>query len=268
MIKNILFKELKRNYKEFLIVGFALSFFIAISMAIYSSMKDNMSIIMELYDNIPESIQRALNFNNDQWSTILGFYASYFVYYVPMMSGIYAIYLGSKILSQEEQNKTAEFLLTRPVSRDYVISSKLILILFYITGINLLLYLTGLFSCGIITSWEININSLTVMHLYGLLVCIFFGVLGFFITVLMKRAKLIMGIAVGIVMGSYLIDMILRISDKAQFLLYITPFKYIDIDVMKADYGYEAWRILVMVSASAILVFLSFFFYRKKDILI
>ena len=76
---TILLKEINRNYKEFLIISLSLSFFIAISMTIYSSMKDNMFMIMDLYDNIPESIQRALNFDKDQWSTILGFYSTYFI---------------------------------------------------------------------------------------------------------------------------------------------------------------------------------------------
>jgi len=268
MKTNIFNKEIKRNYIEFLIISLSLSFFIAISMTIYSSMKDNMSMILDLYDNIPEAIQKALNFNNDQWSTILGFYATYFVYYVPMMSGIYSIYLGSKVLSLEEQNKTAEFLLTRPVSRNNIVFNKLFLVLFFVFGINIILYLTGLFSCGLISGWEVSISSLTVMHLYGLIVCLFFGVLGFFITIMMKRAKMAIGLSVGIVMGCYMIDMLLRITDKVQFLLYLTPFKYIDIEVLKADYGLEVWRILVLVSASAVLVLMSVFFYRKKDILI
>ncbi len=265
---TILLKEINRNYKEFLIISLSLSFFIAISMTIYSSMKDNMFMIMDLYDNIPESIQRALNFDKDQWSTILGFYSTYFIYYVPMMSGIYSIYIGSKVISQEEQNKTAEFLLTRPVSRDNVIYNKLMLIILLICGINMILYLTGLISCGLISGWEVNINSLTVMHLYGLFVCLFFGIIGFFISIMMKRAKFIMGVSVGIVMGCYIIYILLKITIKAQFLTYITPFKYIDIEVIKADYGLEAWRILVIGLASAILIYLSFFFYRKKDILI
>ncbi len=268
MNNNLFIKEFKRNLKELLIVGPSLIFFISLSMTIYSTMEDNMSVIMELYKNIPEAIQEALNFNDNQWSTVLGFYVTYFVYYVPMGLGIYAIYLGSKILSQEEQNKTAEFLLTRPLSRDQIILSKLLVLYLNTLIINLLLYACGVISCGIISAWEVSFEHLTIIHIYGLMICLFFGTLGFFITVIMKKAKLIMGAGIGIIMGSYVIDMILRVSDKAQFLLYLTPFNYMNVNVNFPGYGFEAWRVFVLLIAIIIMIVLSLVFYRKKDILI
>ena len=123
-------------------------------------------------------------------------------------------------------------------------------------------------SCGIVSDWNIKIASLAILHTYGVLMCIFFGVLGFFITVLMKRAKAIVGIGIGIVLGSYLFDMTVRISDRVQFLLYLTPFKYLDLNILSEDYGFAAWRLLFFFGASGILIISSYLFYRKKDILI
>ena len=84
----------------------------------------------------------------------------------------------------------------------------------------------------------------------------------------MKRAKAIVGPAIGIVMFMYMFDMILRITDKAQFLLYLTPFKYMNIDVLTADYQMEWWRPGIMAGASLIMVTGSYFYYRRKDILL
>ena len=52
---------------------------------------------------MPESFQVAFNFNINQWDNVLGFYVTYFVYFVPVITGCYSIILGTKLLSKEEQ---------------------------------------------------------------------------------------------------------------------------------------------------------------------
>ncbi len=79
---------------------------------------------------------------------MLGFYATYFVYYVPLIGGIYAYYLGGRLLANEEQDKTAEFLLSRPLSRNAIVGTKLMVYTFYIAGFNV----TGLYD-GIGKLW-------------------------------------------------------------------------------------------------------------------
>jgi len=268
MNRNLLKKDLQRNFKAFLGWSFAAIIFIGITVGIYSSMRESMNMITALYATLPEAIMEALNFGVDQWNTMLGFYATYFVYYVPIMGGIYAYHLGERLLAIEEQNKTAEFLLSRPLSRNTIVASKLIVYSFYIIGFNILVYLMGLISCGLASDWDYSILNYTILHVYGVMFCLFVGYLGFFIAVGMKKARLNMLVGIGIVMGSYVFDMVLRITDQVQFLSYLSPFKYINIDVISPDYQLEVWRILVLFVASVILATLSFLRYRRKDILV
>ena len=268
MSLNLLIKELKSNLKGTVITSFVVVLYTAFSVSIYSVMKANIVKVTEFYSTIPESFRVAFNFQLNQWDNVLGFYVTYFVYYVPIIAGCYSIILGTKLLSKEEQNKTAEFLLSRPVSRDQIISSKLIAFFIHILVINLLAFLTGLFGCGIVSDWDFNLKSLIILHTYGYLMCLFFGFLGFFITVLMKRAKAIVGIGIGIVLGTYFFDMMIRISDNVQFLLYLTPFKYINLEAHSQDYGFDAWRLIFFLGTSGILIILSYVFYKKKDILV
>jgi len=268
MNTNLLKKELKKDFKVFIIVTLALTAFLCITLMMYSAMKDSMLAVTDLYAKMSPAIQDALNFHDGQWNHILGFYATYFVYYVPMMGGAYAIYLGANILSREEQNKTAEFLLAKPLSRKEIVTTKLLVMASYIIGFNLVLWLNGVLWTGFITGFDETFAQITTVHIYGLFICLFFGFLGFFVTVMMKRAKAIIGPMVGLVMGLYMFDMILRITDKAQFLLYFTPYKYMDIDLLSADYQLEIWRLGVLAGAMILLAFFSYTFYRKKDILI
>ena len=212
---NLLIRELKTNMKGSIVAGFSVAAFMAFGLAMYSSMQENMDInrIMEIYSTMPKTLQEALNFSTDQWKNILGFYVTYFVFYVPLMLGCYSAILGVKLFSKEEQYKTAEFLLTRPISRGQIIMSKFLSLVILVMGFNIMSYIAGLTGCGIISDWDIDMKSLMILHVYGFLVCLFYGFLGIFITVLMKRAKAITGIGIGIVMASYFFDMALRITD-------------------------------------------------------
>jgi ABC-2 type transport system permease protein len=199
---------------------------------------------------------------------VLGYYVTYFVYFIPIITGCYSIILGARLLSKEEQNKTAEFLLSRPLSRNIIISSKLFIFFIHVLGINLLGFITALIGSGIVSNWEFNLKSLIILHSYGYLICLFFGLLGFFITVVMKRAKAITGVGIGIVLGTYFFDVMIRVFAEVQFLLYLTPFKYINLEAHSPDYGFDAWRLIYFIGISGLMIILSFVCYRRKDILV
>ena len=184
------------------------------------------------------------------------------------MAGAYSIFSGANILSKEEQNKTAEFLMAKPITRNEIITSKLVVLIIYILLMNLVVWLNGILWTGFISGFDGTFMQVSILHIYGFVICTFFGVLGFFITVLMKRAKAIIGPAIGIVMFMFMFDMIIKITDKAHFLLYLTPFKYVNTNAMSPAYHMEWWRPGVLTAGLLIMVALSYFFYRKKDILI
>jgi len=265
---NLFLKEFKSNLKGSVITSVVVVLYTALSLLIYSSIKENILKVTDFYDIMPESFRVAFNFNINQWDNVLGFYVTYFVYFVPIITGCYSIILGTRLLSKEEQNKTAEFLLSRPLSRNQIISSKLTTFFIHILGINLLAFFTGLFGSGIVSDWNFNLKSLTILHTYGYLICLFFGLLGFLITVVMKRAKAITGIAIGIVLGTYFFDVMIRVFGEVQFLLYLTPFKYINLEAHSPDYGFDAWRLIYFIGISGLLIILSYVFYRRKDILV
>ena len=268
MSVNLFLKELRGNLKGTVITSLVVVLYTAFSLLIYASMKENISKIKDFYYIMPESFQVAFNFHINQWDNVLGFYVTYFVYFIPIITGCYSIILGAKLLSKEEQNKTAEFLLSRPLSRTQIISSKLITFFIHILGINLLAFFTGFFGSGINSDWKFNVNSLIILHTYGYLICVYFGILGFFITVLMKRAKAITGIGIGIVLGTYFFDVMIRVFGKVQFLLYLTPFKYINLEANAPDYGFDVWRLIYFTGICSLLIMLSYVFYRRKDILV
>lgn len=262
----LLFKEFKREFKGFLIGSVIVVGYLSLIIAIFSSMDFGFQKIAAIWGTLPQGFSKAFNFDVEKWKSIMGFYSTYFVFLIPVISGGFSVVWGLKQLSKEEYHKTAEFLLTRPISRDQIVTAKLTVLIAYIAGINLLAWLAGLVSCSLASKTGFSVGNLTILHLYGMIACLFFGILGFFISVLIKRGRTNVGLGLGIVIGAYLFDMIIKLYGKADFLLYLTPFKYIDLEVTQPDYQLEGWRILVPLAASILLVLMSYLLYRKKDI--
>jgi beta-exotoxin I transport system permease protein len=267
---NLVFRDLKNHFKTFLISSFVVIIFIAGIMGMYVGMKENMSELIDtgFYSSIPEALSEALYFHTNQWASVLGFYITYFLYFVPIIAAIYSFILGNALVAKEEQDKTVEYLLSRPISRQQIILSKLVVLFVYTLGINLSAFLTGLICCGLSSAWEYNIKSLMVLHSYGFLYCLFFGCLGLFIAVKMKRARVISGFGMGIVLVLYFVNTLIRIIKTARFVLFITPLHYINLKIISENYAFEAWRLFIFLISISILIILSIRAYGKKDILI
>ena len=89
MIKNLVLKELKNNLKGTIILTLSVAIYIVISIVMYSIVKEEMGKVTDFYSIMPEFFRIAFNFNFDHWTSILGFYVAYFVFYIPVAVGCY-----------------------------------------------------------------------------------------------------------------------------------------------------------------------------------
>ena len=74
------------------------------------------------------------------FGTLIGFYAVECGNILGLGGAFYAALCAVSILSKEEKDKTAEFLLTHPVGRKRIITEKLIAVLIQITVLNIIIY--------------------------------------------------------------------------------------------------------------------------------
>ena len=76
----------------------------------------------------------------------------------------YASLCAVGILSKEEKDKTADFLLTHPISRKRIITEKLIAVLIQITAMNIIIYLLATGSIAAVGE-TIPWKEISLMHL-------------------------------------------------------------------------------------------------------
>jgi ABC-2 type transport system permease protein len=269
---NLYSKELKRYRGSFIAWSVSIAVLILMGMAFYPVLMegDMLKQLTAFFENpFMKNMMNAFGASMDVLTNVLGFYTTRNAIFIMLLGSFFAILLAGKILAQEEREKTAEFLLTRPVTRPEVVWSKLAAFFTYLLLLNVIILVIGFASLEIFKgNSHFRLAAFLVHSFYSFLLMLIFGAIGLFLSLLIRRGRPITNISIGIVVGGYFIDVISKVTPSADKIGYMSPFKYVDVGVLRPGYGLEWWRVLYFLGISFVLFILTFFIYKKKDILI
>ena len=266
MKSSLFLKELKRNRKLFFIwSGIVIAFTIMV-LGIYPSMEGIGDDLTDMMKNIPEGLKRAMGVDEQTWMSILGFYSTYFGIYIVLLTGIYTMSTGTRIISTEEKDKTAEFLMTRPISRNSIFNTKIAALYFLAVGIFALQTIVAVIGMQMASGDAVDWSKFITMHIHGGVLIFFFTALGVLISMLLKPSTNYMGLVFGIIFGLYFLNAISKASESIEWLAYISPFNYLDFNVSGDDYSVHISATIVFLVLSAILVFAARLLFERKDI--
>jgi len=213
-----------------------------------------------------KSIRQKIGYLPDNWNTILGLYNIYFTIYMIVMMGIFSASTGALIFSSEEKNKTAEFLLTKPLTRKDIFMSKIFALFSLVFAIFLFQTAVAFIGVKIFGEGTASLSILFKMQINGLMLLLFFASIGVFVSMFLNPKNNFMGLVVGIVFGSYFIDAISKISDKMNWIGYFSPYDYFDFQVSNPDYRLNFLNIGLMILLCFVILIVSYFKYNKKNI--
>jgi len=264
---NIFLRELKAHMKPLIIWTIGMFFMIVGGMAKYATFAASGQSINELLAGIPDTIKAILGFGNFDLSKASGFYGMLYLYLV-VMATIHSSMLGANIISKEERDKTAEFLMSKPVSRYKVITFKLFAALFNILIINIATLVFSLAIMGTYSNGEsITFEILTLMA--GMLILqIMFLFIGTGIAAASKNPAGSASIATTILLSSYILSVIIDINSNLKILKYITPFKYFDAQVLIKGNGLDPVFVILSLAIIGVLVYITYVSYKKRDLVI
>jgi ABC-2 type transport system permease protein len=269
---NIFFRELREYRNSVLIWCVAIGGLVLMGMAFFPVlMQGEMQQQLKGFLEGPfmKTMLAALGTTLETLSNVLGFYATRIAMFTTLMGGIFSINLGAKILAREEREQTAEFLLTKPVSRVEVVGSKLAAFLTCLVFLNVFLTALGFLLIEVFKGEsEYPTAAFFAFSCYSFLLMLLFGAVGFVLSILIKRGRPVTNISLGIVLGTYFIEVLSNVTPEAKAIGYLSPFKFVPKAVLNPGYGIEGLRLLYFLGISALLFLLTFIIYRKKDILI
>lgn len=264
---NLFVREMRRNAISLLIWTGILTFLIAVTMSVYPVFLENQSKVMGMLSIIPaEALEFKGISNFNDLLSVLGFYAVNNIIYMLVAGSVYSIVLASNILLKEEYNKTAEYLLTRPVTRTEIFLGKLSVIFINIIVLNLVASIAGFLSIELVSKGSYSLKAFLILSLYTLLLNILFAAAGLFLSTLVKRAKPITTLSIGLVIILYFVFTISKITESVAKIGYLTPFRYVDTNVVDPAYRLNPVNLAYFIGFTLLLLVLSYRIYLRKDI--
>ena len=210
------------------------------------------------------SFTQAFGMDRLNFGTLVGFYAVECGNILGLGGAFFACLCGAGILSKEERDKTAEFLLTHPVSRKRIVTEKLAALLLQITAMNMVIYALAVGSIAAVGE-EIPWKEINLLHLAYYLLQLQLAGICFGISAFLPKGSA--GIGLGIAAMMYFLNLIANIADVAGFLKYITPFGYCEgadiVSTGRLDGGMLAVGAVMGIGG----IVAAYLKYTKKDIL-
>lgn len=224
----IFLRELARNRKQFLIWTVILLLSSSLMLAMFPSIAEQADKYTELLKNSPKAMVSGIGASDINFSKVLDFFA-YIIPYIALAASIYAMLLGAGILSKEEDEKTIDFLLAKPVTRSHIVTAKYLCTLFYIFLFNSFLTLVNYLTIEVVRGQSsYSLKAFLLIALGMFLMQWAFATIGLFLSVFIVRSKTLTPISLGVVLGAYFISIASLVSPRLENLKYITPFQYIN----------------------------------------
>lgn len=225
---NIFARELKKGIKSLLIWGGCAFLLIAGIMGKYSGLSVNDEQMNELLAKMPKAIQVFIGGGAFDLTQISG-YVGVTIGYIMLIAAVFAVVLGANSIRGEERDKTAEFIMSKPVEKWRVLVVKLIASVCLIFLFTLTVGI-ALFGFAFALEPESGLNTEIVLMSVGLFLLqwIYLG-LGAVLAALSSNPRHAGRAGIIFVFGGYFLSLLIILNEKLEFLRPLTPFAYFDM---------------------------------------
>ncbi|MEK5440576.1 MULTISPECIES: ABC transporter permease subunit [unclassified Fredinandcohnia] len=258
---NVFLREMKAYRKSLIIWSIGLVLLIFMGNTEYSSLSSSGQSLNELVESMPKALQALMGTGTLDLSTPIGYFAVLYLYLL-LMATIHASMMGASIIAKEERDKTFEFLFVKPITRTKVITMKLVA-----AFINLVVF-NAVTTIATILIFEMDHGIEDLLKLMGgmFILQILFLVLGSALAATIRKPKRAAPIATGILLLTFILSIVIDLSEKLEVLKYVVPFKYFTAENMLTGDGFEAVFVMISVCLTVILTALTYVFYKKRDL--
>lgn len=262
---NIFLNELKSLRKSMIIWACSMTALSFLFLSIYPTVAGDAEDFKQLLSNYPEAVRAMLGINLDYITSLIGFYSMIFSF-ILLCGTIQAMNLGVSILSKEARERTADFLLVKPVSRTVIVTAKLFAALTAVLITDLVFYIASVLLAVIVNKGDFDNGLFFMVNLTMLFVQLIFLAVGMVISVFFQKIRSVLPITLGVVFGFYLLGAILATGKDEDALRFLSPFQYYKVPYIVEHSGYEVPYLVLSAGIIAVSIAVSYFIYKKKDI--
>ena len=265
MNMNIYKHEFKTNLKSVLIWSASIAALIFVFMSIYPGFSKDAALLQQAMSNFPKELLIAFGMTNMDWSTVLGYFGLVFLF-CQICLAIQAANYGFSLVSIEENEMTADFLLAKPVGRTKIMTSKLLAALTSLTITNVVVWISSFLFITLFNSGkEYPIKSLVMLLLSIVVFQLFFLSVGMVISLLVKRVRNVIPFSMALVFGLYILNAFGGMIGERNLEI-ISPFKHFDPYYILKNAAFDPLA-LISVTIIIISVLGSYGLYVRRNIL-
>jgi len=261
---NVFFRELKAYRNSTVVWIFSLCSLVTVFLLMYPAFTRDVDTTRQIMENLPAAVRSALDISLQNFFTIYGFFVYLFTF-ATVAGAVQAMNLGVGIISKEESGKTVDFLLTKPISRFKVFTSKL-------SASVILLLITNVFFCTasyvvarMVSTGDFNNKIFLMILITFLFVQLFFLALGILMSVVINKIKSPIAASLPTVFTFFVIGMLGSIIGSEN-VRYISPFKFYDLNYVINNGQYEPVYIVIELVFVIVAVVTGYILYSRKDI--
>ncbi len=265
--------EIKQNIKSFTVWFVAISVVMVLFMLMFPSFKssDYLELINAKINAIPKGLGTAFGLSE---STVgasfqnVFFWFSYMFQFFVIAIIIYAINLGSNIISKEHEDKHIDYLATKPISKGYIILAKYKVLVTYLVLFSLALLLVGYLSVYVFNADKVSyFGEMIRLYFKVFIEYLLFGTLAFTLAAVSKRTSKSTLIVVSVFFASYLAGIAAELLPKLDKLKYLSPYFMFQTETAGLRFdSTDWWYIVAVLLVCVIMVVAAVWRYNTKDL--
>ena len=265
MNANIYRHEFRARLKSAGVWSLAVAALVGIYFAMFPVFADQAALMNEMLAKFPPELLAAFGMDNLNLATVLGFYSFVFLF-VQLCLAIQAGNYGFGLVSVEESELTADFLLSKPVSRRQVLTSKLLAALTSLTLTNAAVWASSFAAIALFRGGrDFAAGTLLLLLLSIVVFQLFFLSVGLVVSLLVKRVRSVTPYGLGLGFGAYVLNGFSGVfGDVALELL--TPFKHLEAAYIVAHAAYNVPLVLLNAAVTGVSLAASYWLYLRRDV--
>ena len=265
MTMNIFQHEFKMHLRSVITWSAAVAVLIFVYVSLFSSFAQNAELLNQMMANFPEQLLTAFGLNGVDLSTVLGYFGFVFLF-VQICLAIQAANYGFSLVSVEEREWTADFLLAKPVGRTQILTSKLLAALSGLTITNIVVWISSFSFINLFKGDRPYETTPLLLLLLSIVVFqLFFLGVGLVVSLLVKRIRSVTPYSMALGFGMYVLSVFGDMLGESA-LEKITPFKHFDPNYIIQHGAYDVPLVLISVSVIVISLVASYVLYTRRDI--
>ena len=262
---NIYLHEFKTISRSVITWSIAIFLLMLVFMSIFSSFAADAETVNEMLAEFPEEFLAAFGMDGVDLSTVLGYFGLA-ILFIQLCVAIQAANYGFSLVSVEERELTADFLLTKPVGRPKILTSKLLAALTGLAITNIVIWISAFVLISIFRDGRpYETKTLVLLLLTIAFLQLFFLTVGLLISLFKKRIRNVTPYSMGLVFGLYVLSAFGGMLGEDTFEN-ITPFKHFDTNYIIANGAFDLPLALISVSLIVISVVGSYMLYSRRNI--